>query len=145
MAVKFSRASVAVCSSILSSWQRVSKLFRTELSSILPHSNSGDSSLRICPCQSKTSTPIIKNTRVAPPKLTKGTPTTGQLRWLPDPRQHRLRVSHASANNSHNAANWRENSRPQPNKRERLGGAVQGALWNLRMLTQHVISFATFR
>lgn len=47
MAVKLSIASVAVCSSIFSSWHNVSKLLRTELSSILPDSESDDSSPRI--------------------------------------------------------------------------------------------------
>lgn len=40
-------ASAAVCSSMFSSWHNVSKLRRTELSSILPDSESDDSSPRI--------------------------------------------------------------------------------------------------
>lgn len=47
MAVKLSMASVAVCSSMFSSWHNVSKLLRTELSSILLDSESEDSSPRI--------------------------------------------------------------------------------------------------
>ncbi len=64
MAVKFSKASAAVCSSMFSSWHSVSRLLRTELSSIRPVSESDDSSPRIRSDLRSQFQPSIKTSRV---------------------------------------------------------------------------------
>lgn len=99
IAVKFCMASVAVCSSMLSSWHNFSRTVRTELSSILLDSESSDSSSRIGSFtfgrqrQRKPDKTTITNTINSSPGL-KPPPTPDTL---------------PPTAPSHNATGWREN------------------------------------
>lgn len=107
-------ASVAVCSSMFNSWHNVSKLLRIELSSILPDSESDDSSPRI-----RTNIQLHLQTSLKPPRSSvRSTKTRRHLR--PQRNNTNQQLPHGrwtSAYNPHNAAHWRQNFREMPNQR----------------------------
>lgn len=119
-------ASVAVCSSMFSSWHSVSKLLRTELSSILPDSESDDSSPRIRKELDTFKRPKFKTCRGRRRRKKNGKKSPRVSVWATKTQQPperplgqqppgHPRDGHASARPSHNAARWRENRRAAAN------------------------------